>query len=158
MERLEQRMYFLNNFYFMGIQAGIQAGHAALLYARQYGDSEAFKDFVDYDGTWIVLVGGFHNEMEGFDNPAWGMNYAYRQLKNNNIPFADFYEKMANSCMSSLAFLVNEKVWNKVKYPDPKRWTEDEQGERQIYYKEVLGLNDKEVFLRLFLEQYPLAK
>ena len=42
-KELELRMYFFTIYQLSGIQKGIQAGHAALEYARLFGNTDLFK-------------------------------------------------------------------------------------------------------------------
>jgi hypothetical protein len=164
MIQLEQRMYTINNMYFLGIQAGIQALHAVARYGFKYADQEDYIRWVTKDETVIVTVGGFSNEEMMKIDPQdlmWGMNYALHQLETNGIRHAAFYEKMANNCLSSIAVLANEKVWpyNNAKYPDSPTWNRETTAvDRKIYYMEELGLTKEEAFLREFLKPYQLAK
>ena len=58
----ERRLYFFVLGSLSGICKGIQAGHAAVEYARLFGDTLEFKDFAKYDETFILLNGGTSND------------------------------------------------------------------------------------------------
>ena len=60
---LELRMYFFVPYQLRGIQQAIQAGHAALEYARKFKDDKQFINFVNNWKTWIILNGGTTNEV-----------------------------------------------------------------------------------------------
>jgi len=117
---LEVRMYFFVPYNISEIQKGIQAGHAALRYARAFSaDNPEVWDFVDNHETWIVLNGGTMNDQRDFDGiPAGSMNQIGDQLLEADINFSYFLEPDLNNGLSALCFLCDERVFNKEDYPD----------------------------------------
>ena len=117
---LEKRMYFFTNYQLIGIQKGIQCGHAALRYARLYSkDNSEVWDFVDNHETWIILNGDTTNETRDFDGiPEGSMNLIADQLQENDIMFSYFIEPDLNNALSALCSLVDERVFNYKDYPD----------------------------------------
>lgn len=116
---LELRMYFLVIYQLTGIQMGIQCGHAALEYARRFGDTIEFKNFVDNWKTWIILNGGTTNDERDFKGIAQGTLNQYGDLLNDNdIPFSFFHEPDLNNSLTSLCFIADERVFNRKDYPD----------------------------------------
>lgn len=117
---LEVRMYFFVPYNISEIAKGIQAGHAALRYARQFSaDNPEVWDFVDNHETWIILNGGTMNETRDFEGIAEGtMNQIADDLQKNDIQFSYFLEPDLNNGLSALCFLCDEQVFNKKDYPD----------------------------------------
>jgi hypothetical protein len=128
MNGLELRMYFFVPYNISDIQKGIQAGHAALQYAFMHGSSTIFKDFAEYDKTWIILNGGTTNyDLIGNprldENPYKGsLDNIAHQLVANNIQMAVFQEPDLNDALSAVCFIADERVFNHEKYPDFATW------------------------------------
>jgi len=128
-ENLELRMYFLVLYSLNGIQKGIQCGHAAIEYARKFGNTQLFKNWADCDKTFIILDGGTTNDgvisCYG-ETPVLGSLQEFEKLlKENKIKFATFKEPDLNSSLSSIAFIVDERVFNYEDYPDFMWYCED---------------------------------
>lgn len=117
---LEMRMYFFTSGNISNIYKGIQAGHTALRYARMFStEHPEVWDFVDNHETWIILNGGTTNEQRDFDGiPEGTMNQIADQLQKNDIMFSYFIEPDLNNALTSLCFLLDERVFNKKEYPD----------------------------------------
>lgn len=95
------RMYFFVMYNLSGIQKGIQAGHAALEYARSYRDDPQFKDFTENHKTFILLDGGGSNDMLVRE----------KELNAFGIKYASFNEPDLNGSMSAIAFVMPESVY-----------------------------------------------
>ena len=122
-KQLELRMYFFVPYNISPIQQAIQAGHAALEYARKYADAGFFQEFVDYHKTWIVLNGGTTNDQRDFDGvPVGTLNQIGDQLQDNDIPFSYFREPDLNDALTALCFIADERVFNREDYPDFVNW------------------------------------
>lgn len=118
-KELELRMYFFVIYQLKGIQQGIQAGHAALEYAKEYLDTALFKNFIDNHKTWIVLNGGTTNDGRDFKGFANGtINRIGDELLEKDINFADFREPDLNDAVTAVCFICDERVWNYEDYPD----------------------------------------
>jgi len=133
---LEKRMYFFVPYNLSPIQQAIQAGHAAVEYARLFGHGWLFKDFSTNWKTWIILNGGTTNN--SIDNETGNFVGTLNQLKNEIIQFnfnhrhdknldatidyADFYEPDLNNAMTAFCFIVDERVFNYKDYPDFQDW------------------------------------
>ena len=117
---LELRMYFFVPYNISGRQMGIQAGHAALRYARMFSnDNPEVWDFVDNHETWIILNGGTTNADRDFDGiPAGSLNLIADQLQENDIMFSYFVEPDLNNALTALCFIADERVFNRKDYPD----------------------------------------
>jgi len=118
-QSLELRMYFFVLNSLVGISKGIMCGHAALEYADKYGSDEQFVYFVRDWKTWIILNGGTTNDQRDFEGiPSGTLNQLADQLLENDIQFAYFREPDLNDALTALCFICDERVFNKVDYPD----------------------------------------
>lgn len=119
-EQLELRMYFFTIYQLPGMQGGIQSGHAALRYVRRFYDTDPrVWEFVDNHETWIVLNGGTTNDGQDEEGLSIGtLNQIADSLHANDIPFSFFHEPDLNHALTSVCFLLDERVFNNEKYPD----------------------------------------
>ena len=147
---MEYRLYFFVPYNISDIQKGIQAGHAALEYARKYGISQDYVQFIENDKTWIILNGGTTRDFEGGVENGGDINLISVQLAFNDVAFASFREPDLNNALSAICFLADERVWDKEKYPD---WEEERTWEDWCEY---LG-GEKNAFLRNLLKDKYLA-
>jgi hypothetical protein len=164
-------MYFFVPYNISDIQKGIQAGHAALEYVENYGNTSIYHSFITNSKTWIVLNGGttrdFKDGIDGFGD----MNDIRSQLSSNNIAHASFREPDLNYALTAICFLADERVWDFENYPDydgdvyEKSWVMRMgampalQIEPEKIYKdwvEFIG-GDKNVFLRSLIRDKRLA-
>lgn len=122
---MEKRMYFLVLYSLSGIQKGIQAGHSVVEYLNvlSMGTSELdeYLDWARNYKTFILLDGGTSNDGEyGLYGQAacTGTLQEYsKMLSENNIPNAIFKEPDLNNALTSISFLVDERVFNMKDYP-----------------------------------------
>ncbi len=128
-KKLEKRMYFFTIYQLMGIQKGIQCGHAAMEYARKYGNDSEFIDFADNWKTWIILNGGTTNsDVEYVDEkPVYigGINQIASDLRDNDIKFSVFHEPDLDEILTAICFICDERVFNRKDYPDFVNWLLD---------------------------------
>lgn len=185
---LEYRMYGLVPYNLSPIQQGIQFGHALqeynnlMMYVANHEDTyetemidnfRAFKKWAEEDKTFIILNGGTTNN----DNTSkfYGtMNQHQDTLLREKILYKNFFEPDLGDQVTGIVFLVDERVWNREKYPDHdpdptgtmtrKLLSEGNNIVPAIHlipetmeaYEERLG-GKKNVFLRQFLRQFKLA-
>lgn len=118
-KELELRMYFFVNYQLMGIQKGIQCGHAALEYADKYGSDEEYIRFIRKWKTWIILNGGTTNTHRDLNGVVMGtLDQIGDALLEHNIKFAYFQEPDLNDALTAVCFLADERVWNYEDYPN----------------------------------------
>lgn len=103
----EQRMYSLVLRQLNPIQKGVQTTHGVVEYANKYSSDEEYRQWAETDKTLIVLDGGTYQEMVRI----------YDTLKELGMKFADFQEPDLNYLTTSITFLADERVWNRVDYP-----------------------------------------
>ena len=123
MEELEYRMYHLVIYQLSGIQIGIQASHARDEYAEAFDQDEDFKSWRKTHKTVILLNGGTTNSI-GFDpyslRPYTGsMQLHMKSLEMLDLKYVEFQEPDLNNAVTAIAFLLDERVFNKEKYPYP---------------------------------------
>ena len=179
MEKLELRLYGLVPYQLTGIQQGIQFGHAAIEYSIENFNSEIYQDWAKNWKTFIILNGGFSNQSSGGT-----METHKNLLKENGIIFSSFYEPDLNDLLSAIVFLVDERVFDRQKYPDfdNKSFYGDHKMKYDEIYKDPMNPifpslcslsgsmvrsewdkwlesigGKKNLFLRLFLKKFKLA-
>jgi len=178
-QKLELRMYFLVMYNLSDIQKSIQALHACVEYQLKYGKSKEYQEWAKTYKTVILLNGstsnkGKHSEY-GEPKQLGSMEQHFQNLKDNKIKCAAFYEPDLNHSMSSIAFLVDERVFNKKDYPDFISTSIQEFGEdvyssdhkqfdeaynkfiknEEVEYIKKIG--KETYFLKNFLKQFKLA-
>lgn len=159
MERLELRMYGLVPYNISPIQQGIQFGHAVVEYGRNTDgikNMEAlYKNWADNWKTFIILNGGTTNTKFSIDDglPFGSMNRHLLTLAELDIPHASFYEPDLGDQLTAIVFIVDERIFNKTKYPEPQPFATNNEIEMFI---EAIG-GEKNYKLRTFLNQFRLA-
>lgn len=125
-EKLELRMYGLVPYNISPIQQGIQYGHAKDEYTLRVIDlilsgdvkNENVITYVDWLRNWktyIILNGGTTNKNI---EQLGSLNLHYQTLKDNDIFCTAFYEPDLGDQLTGVDFIVDERVFNKEKYPD----------------------------------------
>ena len=116
-------MYSLVLYNISEIQKSIQAGHAVEEFSDKYGTTNEYKKYRKYK-TWIILNGGTSNSgKESYYDmqPELGtMEQHLQLLKDNDINHAPFYEPDLNYALTAIAFIVDERVFNRTDYPNFK--------------------------------------
>lgn len=95
-------MYCLSERHLSGIQKAIQAAHAIVEYSLAYGDSPEYKKWAGEDKTIIVLDGGIYTDMLRIVD----------FLNEKHMNFATFKEPDMGYMMTSIALLVDERVFD----------------------------------------------
>lgn len=170
---LEYRMYGLVPYNLSPIQQGIQFGHAVVEYGRnshKYGNENIYNKWADKDKTFIILNGGTTNNNAG---RLGSLNIDLDTLTDNGILTAPFLEPDLGDQLTAFVFLVDERVFNRERYPDfvgsPYPWPshkkpsekefskwEVENNKNYLSWEEKIG-GPKNAFLRDFLRSKRLA-
>lgn len=167
---LEWRMYGLVPYNISPIQQGIQFGHAVVEYGNQFGETEAYKKWARHDKTFIILNGGTTNKkaLSPTSEPIGTLNQHELKLLASfpEMPVSRFEEPDLGDQLTAICFLVDERVWDREKYPDFMYSTDAMTShiERDMEYHEwkmafadnALEAN-RIVFLRDFLKNFRLA-
>ena len=193
MENLELRMYGLVPYNISPIQQAIQFGHAVVEYGQKMkylGEHNQslniqYNDWADNWKTFIILNGGTTNHKTSLEDglPFGTLNNHLLTLMDNGIDFAQFNEPDLGDQLTSVVFIVDERVFNRKKYPDFEDWVIENYGElirsdhyttsymlaQRIknsesksdqkvyqYWIKFIG-GEKNVFLRDFLKNFKLA-
>lgn len=137
-------MYGLVPYNISPIQQAIQFGHGAIEYQLKYAchpgakEGELYHQYYDWAMNWktfIVLNGGTTNNSVYFDNDLetemykGSLNQHMQWLHINKIPYSEFSEPDLGDQLTSVNFIVDERVFNKRKYPDFKQWMINSMGE-----------------------------
>ena len=156
-ETVKYRMYGLVPYNISPIQQGIQFGHAVVEYSiGRYGSHDDYKQWAKEDKTFIILNGGTTNDNE---ERLGSLNKSVRRLEDICIPYATFNEPDLGDQLTAVVFLVDERVWDKEKYPEFNKSLEVDHADlEKDYYKELFGRDSKWILeLREFLSNYRLA-
>jgi hypothetical protein len=108
-------MYGLVPYNISPIQQGIQFGHAVVEYSLQHGKNEDYLSWAKNDKTFIILNGGTTNNNE---ISLGTMNLALSMLFAAGTRLAYFEEPDLGDQLTAIVFLVDERVYDKVNYPD----------------------------------------
>ena len=164
--RLEYRMYGLVPYNISPIQQGIQFGHAVVEYGLEHGRTRVINDKVctytqwaRNDKTFIILNGGTTSTNP--ESPGT-LNYAESELYSMGVQLATFHEPDLGDQLTAVVFLVDERVWNKEKYPE---WDGTHRGQKVqtglgpiAHYKNLFGEDATWVLeMREFLSRFKLA-
>lgn len=176
---LEQKLYGLVMYNISSKQQGIQFGHANDEYKLKYGKDKNYQEFLKKHKTYIMLSGGTSNDGTkshyGYPKQLGTMEQHLDILRAHKIKCAPFYEPDLNYALSAIVFLVDERVFNKVDYPDFEYTKSDHntlasynsgldddlsdyEHEKAKRYKQYVKKVGKDVaFLKIFLKQFKLA-
>ncbi len=182
-EKLELRMFGLVPYNISPIQQAIQYGHAVVEYGQKFKNDTTYNDWADNHKTFIILNGGTTNHKTSLEDglPFGSLNQHLLTLHQNNIDLAKFEEPDLGDQLTAIVFIVDERVFNRKKYPDFSDWlfenyedyinvsgdrskvsyeviNSNSESDRKIYQKWVnLVGGQKNVFLRDFLKNFRLA-
>lgn len=194
-EKLELRMYGLVPYNISPIQQAIQFGHAVVEYGQKIklpqsmskmnlNASCIYEDWAENWKTFIILNGGTTNHRNGEDGLPFGsLNNHKLTLEENKIDFATFNEPDLGDQLTAVVFIVDERVFNRKKYPEFEDWVienygdlvrtdyytssymlanqiknSDSKADKKVYEEWVkLVGGEKNVFLRDFLKNFKLA-
>ena len=112
---LELRMYGLVPYNISPIQQSIQFGHAVVEYGLENFQDDMYQDWAKNYKTFIILNGGTTNTNP---NCLGTLNLHVETLKNMGIKTAKFYEPDLGDQLTAVVFILDERVFDKKKYPD----------------------------------------
>ena len=161
----EIRMYGLVPYNISPIQQAIQFGHAVVEYSQEHFHDREYQEWARDWKTFIILNGGTTN----MNSARMGsLNQHTFTLNENGVKFAIFNEPDLGDQLTAITFLVDERVFDKKKYPDYDKLCESivaaGGGDFVPTYEEWLlsfSKNEEEqkriLFLREFLKNFRLA-
>lgn len=106
---LEQRMYAIVLYNLSPIQQGIQAQHAITEYAQSFFNTIQYQRWAQVDKTTVILNGS------SSINLRKSLDYL---IDNQIVDLAFFKEPDLFNGITAFAFLADERIWNREKYPD----------------------------------------
>jgi hypothetical protein len=154
-KELRYRMYGLVPYNISPIQQGIQFGHGVVEYCLKYAVTPEYLRWATIDKTFIILNGGTTNNKFDMSSglPFGTLNQHALTLHKHGVRIETFNEPDLGNQLTAVVFLVEERVWDKKKYPDLTDSVFDEDWTEGIEEKEL----NKILFLREFLSQFRLA-
>ena len=160
---LEYRMYGMVPYNISPIQQGIQYGHAVVDYRESFDDHKGmhkdmlklYKKWAKKDKTFIILNGGTTNNNK---KRLGSLNRHLGVLTANGVKVQDFYEPDLNDALTAICFLVDERIFNRKKYPDFIYGDDSKKKMNKRYAKWVETIGGKQnAFLRDYLRPLKLA-
>ena len=155
---MKYRMYSIVLRHLSGIQKGIQHGHSKDEFESQYRETKEYKTWLEYDKTVVLLE----------TNSTLQLLTALNDLMTNKIRVSSFIEPDLGNIITSISFIVEESVWDRVNYPDASFTITyssiDSIRERTIAHDaaqmkaNIDKYGDKVAFLKDFLIKFELAK
>lgn len=110
------RMYSLVLRQLSPIQKGVQSAHSIVEYGNKFHKSSEYIHWVNVDKTIIMLDGGTFKEMRE----------CRETLESLGVQYAAFYEEDLGNLVTSISFLVEDKVWDYKNYPSFEEELDDE--------------------------------
>lgn len=154
-EKYSYRMYCFVERHLSPLDKGIQSAHSIVEYANA-NNTEEYSIWANRDKTIIILNGGTTTDLKKLDS----------DLESNEIPHSIFLEEGLGNVMTCISVLVDERVFNKTKYPDYIPINDDDEYGymflnldlklRQEYMNNIGG--KKNAYLRELISNYHLAR
>lgn len=160
------RMYGLVPYNISPIQQGIQFGHAVVEYGLEFFETPEYQAWARKDKTFMIMNGGTTNVGWDDNGNHIGTLNNYRQLLSDyDIQFRSFFEPDLGDQLTAVVFLVDDRVWNKVAWPDydGPYYADMKTPEATGYYNWKMKFAETEreadqiVFMRDFLKQFRFA-
>lgn len=148
------RMYCFAERHLSPLDKGIQSAHSIIEYGNKYNDaSDEYSIWSNRDKTIIVLNGGTVNDLKKLNS----------ELSAKGIPHSLFIEEDLGDAMTCISVLVDDRVFDKNKYPDFNSDTAilsfclTTYNERYNRWLNSIG-GEKNAYLRNLLSKYQLAR
>lgn len=161
MEKLELRMYGMVPYNISPIQQGIQFGHAVAEYGQivkrlglhKQSLNVQYDEWADNHKTFIILNGGTTNNKIVDGEYVGSLNNHKEFLDKLGVFNVSFSEPDLGDQLTAFVFIIDERIFNKVKYPEPKQ--DDSQEVWKNFIDSIGGETNWE--LRKFLSEFRLA-
>lgn len=153
-------MYGLVPYNLSPIQQGIQFGHAVVEYAQSHFSLCDYQMWAKHDKTFIILNGGTTNARRFNGEIVGTLNQHARNIIIAGVSVAMFNEPDLGDSLTAVVFLVDDRVWDKEKWPDCDARGMYTDAEKKAWV-EKFSDDEKEaekiVFLRDYLSKFKLA-
>jgi len=140
------RMYSLVLRQLNPIQKGVQSAHSIVEYTQKFHKLTEYIQWVNVDKTIIMLDGGTYQEMKECRDT----------LADNGVPYAAFYEQDLGNLITSISFLMEDKVWDSKTYPSYEEELENNSSESDPVWLIEMG-GKRNLTLRKFLSSKRLS-
>ena len=164
MNKREYRMYGLVPYNLSPIQQGIQFGHAVVEYAQSNFVMDDYQMWARHNKTFIILNGGTTNARRFNGEIVGSLNQHAHNIKNAGVSVAMFNEPDLGDCLTAVVFLVDDRVFDREKWPNYAGPTYlDGTPEPTEFYEWKMKFDEDEkeadriVFLRDYLSKFKLA-
>ena len=111
------------------MQKGIQAAHSIVEYGNKHHNDESYIVWSRADKTIILLDGGVSHELEDIID----------ELEANEVEYAVFREEDLGELVTSISILVDERVFDRVNYPDFGEWRNRKYPIREMHLMACIG-------------------
>ena len=140
------RMYSLVLRQLSPIQKGVQSAHSIVEYINKFYKSTEYIHWVNVDKTIIMLDGGTYQDLKECRDT----------LAEYGVPYSTFYEQDLGNLMTSISFLMEDKIWDSKTYPSYEEELEDSSdSENPVWLIEMGG--KRNLALRKFLASKRLS-
>ena len=164
MNKRTYRMYGLVPYNLSPIQQGIQFGHSVVEYAQSNFTQGDYQMWAKHDKTFIILNGGTTNSRRYGGKYVGSLNEHSKELSDMGVKSATFDEPDLGDCLTSVVFLADDRVFDRVAWPEYSGLTYDdgtpdptEYWEWKMKFSESEIEADKIVWLRDWLPKFRLA-
>lgn len=140
------RMYSLVLRQLNPIQKGVQSAHSIVEYIHKFHKLTEYIQWVNVDKTIIILDGGTYQEMKECRDT----------LAELGVPYAAFYEQDLGNLITSISFLVEDKVWDSKTYPSYEEELEENSSENDPVWLIMMG-GKRNLTFRKFLSSKRLS-
>lgn len=141
------RMYSLVLRQLNPIQKGVQSAHSIVEYIQKFHKLSEYIQWVNVDKTIIMLDGGTYQDLKECRDT----------LTELGVPYAAFYEEDLGSIMTSISFLVEDKVWDSKTYPSYEEELDENSSESENPVWLIMMGGRRNLKLRNFLQSKRLS-
>lgn len=141
------RMYSLVLRQLNPIQKGVQSAHSIVEYSKKFYKSTEYIQWVNVDKTIIILDGGTYNELKECRDT----------LIELEVPYAAFYEEDLGNIMTSISFLVEDKIWDSKSYPAYEDELDENSSESESPVWLIMMGGKRNLTLRNFIKSKKLS-
>ncbi len=141
------RMYSLVLRQLSPIQKGVQSAHSIVEYANKFHKLTEYIQWVNVDKTIIMLDGGTYQDLKGCRDT----------LTELGVPYAAFYEEDLGNIITSISFLMEDKVWDTKSYPSYEEELDENSSESESPVWLIMMGGKRNLKLRNFLQSKRLS-
>ena len=141
------RMYSLVLRQLSPMQKGVQAAHSILDHVSKFNKSSEYIQWANVDKTIIILDGGTFQELKECRDT----------LAELGVQYSTFYEEDLGNLITSISFLVEDKVWDYESYPSYEDELDESSSESENPIWLIMMGGRRNLELRKFLRSKRLS-